>query len=180
MKIPLRIKLLVIWYKFFRSSVKPENLIKISKKGKGVKKVLYFLPSEKHLAQVAAHFIKPRFRNNNLHIDYVLHEDGLNYYQDELLPQMILLNDRDFNWFGAVISKNIIDKINSIKYDALIDLNQSVNQTLSLLSMELDIPIKVGFETVFPDQLYSIVIEPQKNGFLEENYIMIERMLGIT
>ena len=55
---------------------------------------------------------------------------------------MIVYNDEDLNWLGAISSKEIINRINQINYDALVDLNQSINQSLSLLSLEIDILIK--------------------------------------
>ena len=58
MKIPIRIKILLLWYKIFYSSSKDISLIKISSSGKGVNNILFFLPSEKNLAQVVSHFIK--------------------------------------------------------------------------------------------------------------------------
>ncbi len=179
MGIPLRMRLFLIWFKIFRPNHSFNSLVKISKTGEGVKNILFLLPAEKQFAQIAAHFIKSGKKKNNLNLNYVLHQNSLVYYQDELFSKMILFTDDDLNWFGAIKSKPILNKINNAKYDALIDLNQSVNQTLSLLTMELNIPIKIGFETAFSDQLYSIVIEPQKNGFLEENYMMIEQILGI-
>ena len=92
---------------------------------------------------------------------------------------MIIYSDDDINWFGAISSNKIINQINRIEYDALVDLNQSMNQFLSLLSLDLNIPIKIGFETPISNQLYSIEIELQKNGFIEENFMMIEKILGI-
>ena len=58
MKISFKIKLLFYWYKIFRSNHKIDYLIKISKGGKGVKRVAFLLPNDKKEAQLAAHFIK--------------------------------------------------------------------------------------------------------------------------
>ena len=61
----------------------------------------------------------------------------------------------------------------------MVDLNQSNEQTLSLLSMELDIPIKIGFQSPLADKLYTLVIQRSSTGFLEKNYETIERILGL-
>ena len=179
MKNSFTIKLILLWYKFFRKNYGFNQIKKISGKAKGVNNILFFLPAEKEFAQVASHFIKPNGQESYLNINYVIHKEGLSYYQDELLPRMIIYSDDDINWFGSISSNEIINQINRIEYDALVDLNQSINQSLSLLSLDLNIPIKIGFETPISDQLYSIEIELQKNGFIEENFMTIEKILGI-
>jgi ADP-heptose:LPS heptosyltransferase len=83
------------------------------------------------------------------------------------------------NWLGAIKSESVLDRIKSFQYDAMVDLNQSNEQTLSLLSMELDIPIKIGFQSPLADKLYTLVIQRSSTGFLEKNYETIERILGL-
>lgn len=58
MRISLKIKLLFYWHKIFKSNGVKDSTIKISKKGKGVKSVVFLLPNERKQAQLAAHFIK--------------------------------------------------------------------------------------------------------------------------
>ena len=110
----------------------------------------------------------------------MVHKDGLQYYLKELKPHIIYYTDINLNWLGALESMPIIDQINAIQYDALVDLNQSMDQTLSLLCLELDIPVKVGFQSPLSDQLYSMDIEPSQTGFLEKNYETIEKILGLA
>ena len=64
-------------------------------------------------------------------------------------------------------------------FDALVDLNQSFNQCLSLLSLQLKIPIKIGFQSPIADDLYSVVIQPLENSFLEGSYQVVEMILGM-
>ena len=179
MKISWRIKILLWWYALFRPKAKNENLIKIGKAGEGVNSILFLLPAEKEYAQIASYFVKRNRKNNSLKIKYVVHKDGLPYYIEDLKSQIIYYTDNDLNWLGALASMPIIDRINSVQYDALVDLNQSVDQTLSLLCLELDIPVKVGFQSPLSDRLYSMVIEPSQTGFLEKNYETIEKVLGL-
>ena len=65
------------------------------------------------------------------------------------------------------------------KFEAIVDLNQSEEQTISFVSLELDIPIKIGYKSVFSDQIFSIIIKPSSTGFLEKNYEIIEKILGL-
>ena len=179
MKISLKIKLVFYWQKIFRPKVHKESLIKISKRGKGVKSVIFLLPNDKKQAQIAGHFIKKDERKNNFRFHYILLEQSLPFYSKNIIPNAHIIKEDDINWFGIITSRSILDKINNLEFDAIVDLNQSHNQHLSFIINELNIPIKVGFQAEFSSFLYSIILETKSIGFLEENYLMIERFLGI-
>ena len=179
MKIPWRIQFLFWWYTLLRRKFNHERVIKIGKKGRGASKILFLLPAEKEHAQIASHFVKRDFVDETLQIQYVVHQDGIQYYSDQLKPDIISFSNDDMNWFGTIVSESVLDRIKSIRYDAMVDLNQSDEQTLSLLSMELDIPVKIGFQSPLSDKLYTLVIQRSTTGFLETNYETIERILGI-
>ena len=91
MKISLKIKLLFYWQKIFKSKVHKESLIKISKKGKGVKSVIFLLPSEKKQAQIAAHFIKNDDKKNNFRFHYILLKNPCPFTVKILYQMHILL-----------------------------------------------------------------------------------------
>ena len=179
MKIPWRIQFLFWWYTLLRRKYNQGHVIKIGKKGRGASKILFLLPAEKEHAQIASHFVKRDFVDDTLQVRYVVHQDGIQYYSDQLKPDIISFSNDDMNWFGTIVSESVLDRIKSIRYDAMVDLNQSDEQTLSLLSMELDIPVKIGFQSPLSDKLYTLVIQPSTTGFLETNYETIERILGI-
>ena len=179
MKIPWRIQFLFWWYTLLRRKFNHERVIKIGKRGQGASKILFLLPAEKEHAQIASHFVKRDFVDDNLQVRYVVHQDGIQYYSDQLKPDIISFSNDDMNWLGAIVSESVLDRIKSIRYDAMVDLNQSDEQTLSLLSMELDIPVKIGFQSPLSDKLYTLVIQRSTTGFLETNYETIERILGI-
>ena len=77
------------------------------------------------------------------------------------------------------IYPNIINKINNSRFDAIVDLNQSHNQNFSFILVNLGIPIKIGFQAEFSNFLYTITVQTTSIGFLEENFIMIEKVLGL-
>jgi len=179
MKIPWRIQFLFWWYTLLRRKFNHERVIKIGKKGRGASKILFLLPAEKEHAQIASHFVKRDFVDDTLQVRYVVHQEGIQYYSDQLKPDIISFSNDDMNWLGAIVSESVLDLIKSIRYDAMVDLNQSDEQTLSLLSMELDIPVKIGFQSPLSDKLYTLVIQRSTTGFLETNYETIERILGL-
>ena len=180
MKIPVRIRALLIWNKIFHSKPSADSLVKISSGGKGVKSVLFLLPSEKKLAQVVSHFIKKSLDQDTIDVKFIVHENALYYYNTILKSDTITFSDTDLNWFGLLDFDKIIKKVSDFKYNALVDLNQSIEQPLSLLSMRLDIPIKVGFSSPISKYLYTVILDPSENSFLEDNYITIEKILGLN
>jgi len=179
MKIPWRIQFLFWWYTLSRRKFNHDHIIKIGKKGRGASKILFLLPAEKEHAQIASHFVKRDFVDEILEVQYVVHQEGIQYYSDQLKPYIISFSNNDMNWLGAIVSESVLDRIKSIQYDAMVDLNQSDDQSLSLLSMELDIPVKIGFHSSVSDKLYTLVIQRSTTGFLETSFETIERILGL-
>jgi len=179
MKIPWRVQFLFWWYTLFRRNFNHDRVIKIGKNGRGASKILFFLPAEKEHAQIASHFVKRDFVDDSLEVKYVVHQEGIQYYSNQLKPDIISFSNDDMNWFGAIVSESVLDLIKLTQYDAMVDLNHNNEQTLSLLSMELDIPVKIGFQSPLSDKLYTLVIQRSSTGFLETNFETIERILGL-
>ena len=179
MKIPFRTKILLFYQKILNRGFYTTPLVKITKSGRGVKSVLFFLPPEKDAAQVVAHFIKRSKSNASLDFKFVTHQNSLTFYDNIPNSDFITYTENDVNWFGAIKAKGVLDRIGDQGFDALVDLNQSFNQCLSLLSIQLKIPIKIGFQSPIADDLYSVVIQPLENSFLEESYQVVEKILGI-
>ena len=48
------------------------------------------------------------------------------------------------------------------------------------LILELEIPIKIGFQSKISDKLYSLIIQKSDSGFFENNYHTIEKILGLS
>ena len=137
------------------------------------------MPNEKKHAQLAAHFIKQDDKNNTFYFNYILDENSLPYYNKNIIPNAHIIKKDHTNWLGVITSKKTIKKINDLNFDAIVDLNQSHNQSLSFILKDLKIPIKVGFQAEFSDFLYSIIIESKSIGFVEDNYKTIEKILGL-
>ena len=76
-------------------------------------------------------------------------------------------------------TKTLLDQIKSTSFDALVDLNTNFCAPTSMLAFELEIPIKIGFDSIIANKLYTVTLERNKNKFLENNFEMIERLLGI-
>lgn len=179
MKITWRMRFLFWWYLDFKYKISNDEIFKIHKFGKGINKLLFFLPPEQKNAQVASYFIKKSGGKNNIERNYLIHEEALKYYNENILSYSIIYNDDDLNFFGILKTTSIINQINKKKYDALVDLNQNYNRLISLICLKLDIPIRVGFKSPLADNLYTLIVESSEKSFLEKNYKMIENLLNI-
>jgi len=180
MNITWRIRFLFWWFLDFNYKIKDDLSFKIEKSGKGVSKILFLLPIEKKSAQLASHFIKKRDENESLIRNYFVHEKAISNYSDKILRDCIIYNDDDLNWVGILKTSSIINQINKKNFDALVDLNQNNNRIISLICLEINIPIKVGFQSPLADDLYTLVVQPAKDGFLEKKYELIEKLLNIN
>ena len=179
MKIIWRNNLISLWYRLFRSKSKITKLIRIGAGGKGISSLLFILPSEKRFAQNASHFIKSVENRKDLDVFYLIHQKATHLYSDGIDSKIMSFNDEDFNFLGVFKNHNIIRKIKSLNFDAVVDLNLSENQTISFLMLELANPIKVGFESIFSNKIYSIIIKPSPTGFLEKSFENVEKILGL-
>ena len=179
MKISFRTKVLLFYQKIVNRGSYTTPLVKITNSGNGVKSVLFFLPPERDAAQVVAHFIKRSKSNASLDFKFITHQNSLPFYDNISNSDIITYTENDINWFGAIKTNVILDRIGNQRFDALVDLNHSFNQCLSLLSFHLKIPIKIGFQSPIANDLYSVVIQPVENGFLERNYQVVEMILGM-
>jgi ADP-heptose:LPS heptosyltransferase len=167
------------WYLDFQYKIPNNEIFKIHKSGEGIKKLLFFLPIEKHNAQLAAYFIKESEKDKEIKKNYFVHEKALKYYSKKILSDSVIYNDDDLNLFGILKTTSIINQINKKNYDALVDLNQNYNRTISLICLKLDIPIRIGFKSPLADNLYTLIVESSEKSFLEKNYKIIEKLLNI-
>lgn len=177
MEIPIRFRLLLYWKSMFQEQLNTPQ-IKISKNGGGVKSILFFLPEKREDAKIAHYLIKsdplPDYT-----IGCVCNENSISYYPNSIKAKFISYNDHDLNYFGAIKHEALLDKIKSIQYDALVDLNTSFCAPTSMLAFELDIPLKIGFNSMIANRIYTITLERNQNRFLENNFQLIERLLGL-
>jgi len=177
MKIPIQFKLFFLWKSMFND--RPETpQIKISKQGKGVKSILFFLPEKKEDAKIANYLVKSDNPLPGYTIGYVCNETSKSYYPDSNHVKYITFTDNDLNYFGTIKSEALLDQIKSIQYDALVDLNTRFCAATSMLAYELQIPLKIGFNSLIANKIYTITLERKDNTFLENNFQLIERLLG--
>ena len=103
----------------------------------------------------------------------------MSFYPNSINAKIFSYNDNDLYYFGGIKDEALLNQIRSISYDALVDLNTNFCPTTSMLAFELEIPLKIGFDSMIANKLYTVTLERNENKFLENNFEMIERLLGI-
>ena len=178
MEISIPFRILLRWKNIFK---KHKNLpkIKISKNGKGIRSILFFLPDKKEDAKIAHYLIKTDNPLPDYNIGFVCNENSMSFYPSSINAKFFPYNDDDLNYFGVIEHNTLLNQIKSMSYDALVDLNTNFCAPTSMLAFELEIPLKIGFNSMIANKLYTITIERNENKFLENNFEMIERLLGI-
>ena len=178
MEIPIPFRVLLFWRNFFKKHKKPPS-IKISKDGRGVRSILFFLPEKKEDAKIAYYLIKTDNSLPGYDIGFVCNENSISFYPNTINAKIFSYNDNDLNYFRVLRNETLLDKIKSMSFDALVDLNTNFCATTSMLAFELEVPLKIGFNSIIANRLYTITLERNKNKFLENNFEMIEKLLGI-
>ena len=178
MEISMPFRVLLYWKNIFKKHKKPPK-IKISKEGKGVRSILFFLPEKKEDAKIAHYLIKTDNPLPDYNIGFVCNENSMSFYPNSINAKFFSYNDNDLNYFRIIEDKSFLNQIELMSFDALVDLNTSFCATTSMLAFELEIPLKIGFDSIIANKLYTVTLERNENKFLENNFEMIERLLGI-
>ena len=178
MEISAPFRIMLFWKSIFKKHKNPP-LVKITKEGRGVRSILFFLPEKKEDAKIAHYLVKTDNPLPNYNIGFVCNENSMSFYPNSINSKFFSYNDNDLNYFRIIKNKSLIDQIKTMSFDALVDLNTNFCAPTSMLAFELEIPLKIGFDSVIANKLYTVTLERNENKFLENNFEMIERLLGI-
>ena len=179
MDIPIKFKLLLFWKNLFYRKV-DNPLIEISKKGRGVNSILFFLPEKKEDAKIANYLVKGQNPLNGCKIGLFCSENSKDFYPHASNVQFFTYKEDDLNYFDTIKSRALFDQISSNKYDAIVDLNTEFCATSTMLVLELNSPLKIGFDSTIARKIYTITIERKKNAFLEGYFSRIMGLLGVS
>ena len=179
MEIPVSFKLLLFWKNIFNKKV--ENpMIEISKEGQGVSSILFFLPEKKEDAKIANYLVKLENPLPGCKIGLFCSKKSKAFYPNSSNVKFFTYEDSDLNYFETINSIALIDQINSTKYDAIVDLNTDFCPASTMLALELDAPLKIGFDSAVARKIYTITLERKENAFLEGYFSRILGILGVS
>ena len=178
MDIPVSFKIYLLWKNLFN---KKEDIhhIKISKEGRGVRSILFFLPEKIQDAKIVNYLVKVENPLTGYDIGLVCSERSKIFYPHIDNVKLFAFNDEDLNHFDTIKSVSFIDEIKSKNYDAIVDLNTGFCAASTMLAFELDAPLKIGFDSIVNRKIFNITLERGENTFLESYFSRILSLLGV-
>ena len=179
MDIPISFKIYLLWKNLLN---KKEDIhqIRISKEGRGVRSILFFLPEKIQDAKIVNYLVKVENPLPGYDIGLVCNEKSKIFYPHIDNVKLFTFNDEDLNYFGTIKSVSFMDKIRSKNYDAIVDLNIVFCAATTMLAFELDSPLKIGFDSIVNRKIFTITLERKKNTFLENYFSRILDLLGVN
>ena len=177
MDIPISFKIYLLWKNLFN---KKEDIhqIKISKEGKGVRSILFFLPEKIQDAKIVNYLVKVENPLPGYDIGLVCSEKSKIFYPHIDNVKLFTFNDEDLNYFNTIKSLSLMNQISSKSYDAIVDLNTGFCAATTMLAFELNAPLKIGFDSVVNRKIFTITLERKENTFLESYFSRILSLLG--
>ena len=177
MDIPISFKIYLLWKNLFN---KKEDIhqIKISKEGKGVRSILFFLPEKIQDAKIVNYLVKVENPLPEYDIGLVCSEKSKIFYPHTDNVKLFTFNDEDLNYFNTIKSLSLMNQISSKSYDAIVDLNTGFCAATAMLAFELNAPLKIGFDSVVNRKIFTITLERKENTFLESYFSRILSLLG--
>lgn len=178
MDIPIRFKIYLFWKNLF-SKKEDSPHIKITKEGRGVRSVLFFLPEKKEDAKVINYFVKVENPLSDYEIGLICSDKSKSFYPHVENISLFTYNDNDLNYFNTIKSVSLLNEIKIKNYDAIVDLNTNFCAASSMLFFDLDAPLKIGFDSLINRKIYTITLERKENTFLESYFSKILSLLGV-
>ena len=177
MDIPISFKIYLLWKNLFN---KKEDIhqIKISKEGKGVRSILFFLPEKIQDAKIVNYLVKVENPLPGYDIGLVCSEKSKIFYPHIDNVKLFTFNDEDLNYFDTIKSLSFMRQIMSKSYDAIVDLNTGFCAATTMLAFELNAPLKIGFDSTVNRKIFTITLERKENTFLESYFSRILSLLG--
>ena len=177
MNIPISFKIYLQWKNFFNKK-EDNHQIKISKEGRGVRSILFFLPEKIQDAKIVNYLVKVENPLPGYDIGLVCSEKSKIFYPHTDNVKLFTFNDEDLNYFNTIKSLSLKNQISSKSYDAIVDLNTGFCAATTMLAFELNAPLKIGFDSVVNRKIFTITLERKENTFLESYFSRILSLLG--
>lgn len=100
---------------------------------------------------------------NKKHATVFTQEFRANLVPIKYRPQVVEYTDKDISRL-YIPSKKLMEKINSLRFNAILDLNKKENIFCSVVSSMVNAPIKVGFKKSNADKYYNLQISNKEEN----------------
>ena len=177
MKIPLKTRLAFMLTS--KNSVKKENTrsLKLGLGGNKIHTIAYFLPEKEKFSRLAIHYLN-NLNKHNLEIKLIFRSSVSELYTSSINHSGIIISDNKLNRFGLPIT-SAIDQMKKMFFDAAVDLNPEFDPVHGILMQTVDAPLKIGFESKWSQNIFTITLTADAHGILEKQYNQINQLLGL-
>ncbi len=87
-------------------------------------------------------------------------------------------SNTDINRFG-LLKSSAINRILSRKFDVAVDLNPDFHPLTAQLIGASAADLRIGFQAAEKEPFYNIILERDKQDFIEMGYLRIQQLLGL-
>lgn len=166
----------------YRETRKENNLffsdVHFLKYLKTAKNICICLPEEQTGLRIAKYVLRPILQNPASSRRLVLFlEKSLATNFDEFTKANKLFYSNKENSNDSRPSKNMMEKIRLSKFDVFMDWNTEFHLGNAILGAKSRAFVRIGFENSHSDKFFNIELSKTENGFLEETYSAVRRML---
>ena len=160
-------------------ALKKENNrpIKLGLGGNKIRTVAYFLPEKEKFSRRAIHYLN-NLNKHNLEIKLICRSSVSELFNVSVSHPDIFISDKQLNRFGLPHPSTTV-KMNQVVADAVVDLNPDFDPVHGILMQKINSPLKIGFESNWSQKLFTITLTANNNGYMENQYHQINKLLGI-
>jgi len=145
---------------------------------KTAKNICLCLPEKREDFRIAKYVLRPILQNpaSNRRV-FLLIEKSLAASFDEFTKANKLIYSAEENADDSRPSKNLMEKTRMSKFDVFMDWNTDFHLGNAILGVKSRSFVRIGFENPHSDKFFNIELSKTDDGFLEETYSAVRRML---
>jgi len=174
----LKTHLIITCLRIFRKLHHKDNLMKVRRGGTGVKNALIILPDGQGNSRIARYFLKSVYEKKESKLSFLMNTQLYHSFTGSFPADVKTYSNEDIGRH-QLPKKDLIDKVTSRKYHAVVDMHPSFNLATAYLTYLSRAPIRVGFRSRFSEHFFNIQIDRKSSDFLEKGYLSIQKLLNL-
>lgn len=182
MKLPLKTRLALKLESLKRLQRTSPNKLTISKNDSSISSMLITIPEPEEQRRVAVAFIQALKesigRTGHITLRIVGDEINRNNLDAGLAQDFRGYSNTDINRFG-LLKSSAINRILSRKFDVAVDLNPDFHPLTAQLIGASTADLRIGFQAAEKEHFYNVILERDKQDFIEMGYLRIQQLLGL-
>jgi hypothetical protein len=172
---------MVYFYKHWTSKHLPaEYRHHLSGGNRGVSTLLVVLPDSARGVKIADRILKPIVANQaeTKNISLCCAKHNVSDHDNFGFSEIIAYDDSDKDRWGFPL-QSFITRVNRHKFEAIVDLNYDFNPFSTWLIRSIESPVRIGFNSLYADDVFNIIFDRNETSLLENDYKKIFEVLGL-